>query len=201
MSRETAESCGGTRADRTDRGGAQASHFVGKRTRDEWALGLRRRTPAPVHGMTRRIWRPAQDFDGIVRIAPAWPVVSAVDAAAKSRAGPQVLPDQRGSRPRDNVRAVGTVRVGEFEWDEAKAHSNVRKHGVTFEEAMTVFLDELAVPFEEGRHSDRLVLIGESQLGRTVLVVFTERIANGTIRIIGARRATKRERRAYAEGD
>jgi hypothetical protein len=78
----------------------------------------------------------------------------------------------------------------------------VRKHDVTFfEEAMTVFLDELAVPFEEGDHSDRLVLVGESQLGRTVLVVFTERVASGIIRIISARRATKRERRAYAEGD
>jgi uncharacterized protein len=51
---------------------------------------------------------------------------------------------------------VGTVRVGEFEWDETKARANVRKHGVTFEEAMTVFLDELAVPFEEGEHTDRL---------------------------------------------
>ena len=105
------------------------------------------------------------------------------------------------ARSRDTVRAVGTVRVGEFEWDEAKARSNVRKHGVTFEEAMTVFLDELAVPFEEGKHSDRLALVGESQLGRTVLVVFTERVAGGMIRIISARRATKRERRAYAEGD
>ncbi len=96
---------------------------------------------------------------------------------------------------------MGTVRVGEFEWDATKARANARKHGVTFEEAMTVFLDELAVPFEEGEHSDRLVLVGESQLGRTVLVVFTERVASGIIRIISARRATKRERRAYAEGD
>ena len=51
---------------------------------------------------------------------------------------------------------------------------------------MTVFLDELALPFEEGRHSHRLVLVGESQPGRTVLVVFTERVANGIIRIIRA---------------
>jgi hypothetical protein len=96
---------------------------------------------------------------------------------------------------------VGTVRVGEFEWDDAKARANARKHKVTFEEAMTVFVDELAVPFEEGEHPDRLVLVGESQLGRMVLVVFTERVADGIIRIISARRATKRERRAYAQGD
>jgi uncharacterized DUF497 family protein len=96
---------------------------------------------------------------------------------------------------------MGTVRVGEFEWDDAKARANVRKHGVTFEEAMTVFLDELAVPFEEGEHADRLILVGESQLGRTILVVFTERVASGIIRIISARRATKREQKAYAEED
>jgi uncharacterized protein len=96
---------------------------------------------------------------------------------------------------------VGTVRVGEFEWDDAKAKANVRKHGVTFEEAMTVFLDELAVPFEEGEHPERLVLVGELPLGRMVLVVFTERVVRGTIRIISARRATKSERRAYVEGD
>jgi uncharacterized DUF497 family protein len=96
---------------------------------------------------------------------------------------------------------VATVRVGEFEWDDAKARANVRKHAVSFEEAMTVFLDELAVPYEEGAHRDRLVLIGESKLGRTLLIVFTERTAGGIIRIISARRATKRERRAYAEGD
>ncbi len=54
---------------------------------------------------------------------------------------------------------MGTLRVGEFEWDDGKARANVRKHGVTFEEAMTVFLDELAVPFEEGEHPDRLILV------------------------------------------
>jgi hypothetical protein len=93
------------------------------------------------------------------------------------------------------------IRVGDFEWDNAKAYANVRKHGVAFEEAMTVFLDQLAVPFEEPTHPDRLVLLGESQLGRTVLVVFTERVASGTIQIISTRRATKRERQAYAERD
>ncbi|MGA2450796.1 MAG: BrnT family toxin [Polyangiaceae bacterium] len=66
---------------------------------------------------------------------------------------------------------------------------------------MTVFLDELAVPFEEGEHPDRPVLVGESRLGRTILVVFTERVATGMIRIISARRVAKRERKAYAEED
>lgn len=65
---------------------------------------------------------------------------------------------------------------------------------------MTAFLDELAVPFEEPAHPERLILLGESGLGRLLVVVFAERVAGGIIRIISARRATKRERRAYAEG-
>lgn len=64
---------------------------------------------------------------------------------------------------------------------------------------MTVFLDELAVPFADVMHPERLVLVGESRLGRVLLVVFTERLASGTLRIITARRATKRERQAYEE--
>jgi uncharacterized protein len=96
---------------------------------------------------------------------------------------------------------VGTVRAGDFEWDVAKARSNASKHGVSFEEAMTVFLDELAAPFVEPAHPERLVLIGESRLGRVLLVVFTERVPSGMIRLISARRANKRERRAYAEDD
>jgi Ribonuclease toxin, BrnT, of type II toxin-antitoxin system len=85
------------------------------------------------------------------------------DAQRRSIGNKGRFPGADGARPRDSVRAVGTVRVGEFEWDEAKARANVRKHGVTFEEAMTIFLDELAVPFEEGDHADRLVQVGESQ--------------------------------------
>jgi uncharacterized DUF497 family protein len=96
---------------------------------------------------------------------------------------------------------VATVRVGEFEWDDAKGRANLRKHGVSFEEAMTVFLDDLAVPFEEPAHPERLVLIGESHVGRVLLVVFAERAVSGMLRLISARRANKRERRAYAEED
>jgi uncharacterized protein len=96
---------------------------------------------------------------------------------------------------------VATVRVGEFEWDDAKGRANLRKHGVSFEEAMTVFLDDLAVPFEEPSHPERLVLIGESALGRVLLIVFAERAASGMLRLISARRANKREQRAYVEED
>jgi uncharacterized DUF497 family protein len=96
---------------------------------------------------------------------------------------------------------MATVRVGEFEWDDAKGRANIRKHGVSFEEAMTVFLDELAVPLEEPAHAERLILIGESRLGQLLLVVFAERLAGAIIRIISARRANRRERRTYAEKD
>ena len=66
---------------------------------------------------------------------------------------------------------------------------------------MTVFLDDLALPIEEWAHPGRLVLIGESSLGRTLLVVFTERVGGGIIRIVSARRASKRELRSYAENE
>jgi hypothetical protein len=94
---------------------------------------------------------------------------------------------------------VATVRVGDFEWNEEKAEANLAKHGISFQEAMTVFLDELSVPLAEIAHPERLVLIGESRLGRVLLVVFTERLKSGKLRLISARRATKRERRAYEE--
>jgi uncharacterized DUF497 family protein len=94
---------------------------------------------------------------------------------------------------------VATVRVGDFEWDEEKAKANLAKHGISFQEAMTVFLDELSVPLAEIAHPERLLIIGESRLGRVLLVVFTERLKSGTLRLISARRATKRERRAYEE--
>jgi uncharacterized DUF497 family protein len=94
---------------------------------------------------------------------------------------------------------VAIVRVGDFEWDEEKAKANLAKHGISFQEAMTVFLDELSVPLAEIAHPERLVIIGESRLGRVLLVVFTERLKSGTLRLISARRATKRERRAYEE--
>lgn len=94
---------------------------------------------------------------------------------------------------------MGTVRVGEYEWDEDKAKANVHKHGVAFEEAMTVFLDELGLPLQDIAEPSRLILIGQSRLARTVLVVFTEVMPRGTLRIISARRATRRERKAYEE--
>ena len=88
----------------------------------------------------------------------------------------------------------------EFEWDKDKASSNEKKHQVTFEEAATVFADPLAAIFDDVVHSEeeqREIIIGHSAENRLLLVCFTERA--GAIRIISARRATKREHKDYEE--
>jgi len=75
-----------------------------------------------------------------------------------------------------------------FEWDENKARSNTKKHGVTFEESSSVFADEVH-SIEEPRE----IIVGHSAAGRLLVVSFTER--GEAIRIISARQASKRERR------
>lgn len=88
-----------------------------------------------------------------------------------------------------------------FEWDRNKAATNLKKHEVSFEEAITVFDDPLAVIFDDPDHSDkedREIIIGRSILKRLVLVCFTERLEN-VIRIISARLLTKQERQDYEE--
>ncbi|HYT93774.1 MAG TPA: BrnT family toxin [Gemmataceae bacterium] len=87
-----------------------------------------------------------------------------------------------------------------FEWDKDKAAANKKKHGVTFEEAATVFDDPLAAIFDDEAHSkdeQREIIVGHSTKKRLLLVCFTERA--GAVRIISARRATKRERKDYEE--
>ena len=85
-----------------------------------------------------------------------------------------------------------------FEWDPAKAALNKRKHGVTFEEASECFHDPLAIVLDEPAHPERLILIGQTRRLRLIFTVFVERRV-GSIRIISARLATRRERRAYEE--
>jgi uncharacterized DUF497 family protein len=90
-----------------------------------------------------------------------------------------------------------------FEWDPAKAKANVRKHGVSFEEAQSVFFDEFAVQFFDEKHAaeeERFLMLGMSSEARLLLVCHCERRAGSVIRIISARRATKRES-AYYGGD
>lgn len=88
-----------------------------------------------------------------------------------------------------------------FEWDPVKARKNLRKHGVTFEEASSVFYDPLAVTGADPDHSggeERMVTFGMSSSGRLLVVVHTER--SNAIRVISARVATKHERHIYEEG-
>src|SRR5437763_3908124 len=89
----------------------------------------------------------------------------------------------------------------EFEWDEDKAKKNLKKHGVSVEEASAVFGDPLALTIPDPLHSeeeDRFITLGESHRRRLVVVVSTDR--GDKIRIISARVATRRERRDYEEG-
>lgn len=88
-----------------------------------------------------------------------------------------------------------------FEWDEAKALANEKKHGVSFAEAETVFSDNLALHQYDGPHSwneERFIIIGMSERPRLLFVVYVERIEE-TFRLISARPATVRERRTYEE--
>ena len=85
-------------------------------------------------------------------------------------------------------------------WDERKADLNARNHGVTFEEAATVFSDPLALIIEDVGHPENARIIGESEALRILLVVFVERDED-VLRLISARRATRHERRRYEEGE
>ena len=88
-----------------------------------------------------------------------------------------------------------------FEWDEEKAKASLRKHGVGFDEAATVFADPFSLTVPDpaySRHEQRYVDIGGSGRGRVLVVVYAERGAN--IRIISCRKATLSERRLYEEG-
>ena len=88
----------------------------------------------------------------------------------------------------------------QFEWDQPKAAANLRKHGVSFEEAQSVFYDEFAIQFYDDEHSteeERFLLLGMSDAARVLLVCHCEREAGNTIRIISARKATKAESTFY----
>ena len=89
-----------------------------------------------------------------------------------------------------------------FEWDEAKNLGNLRKHGVSFDEASTIFGDSLSVTIDDPAHSvreRRFVTLGYSANQRLLTVVHTDRGRH--IRIISARVATRSERKAYEEGE
>ena len=89
----------------------------------------------------------------------------------------------------------------EFEWDERKATANLKKHGVSFHEAGTIFGDPMAITFHDPDHSEteqRFLTVGLSQSDRLLVVAHTDR--GRKTRIISARMMTKHERKIYEEG-
>jgi uncharacterized protein len=92
------------------------------------------------------------------------------------------------------------VKKIRFEWDEQKDKINQQKHGISFEEAESVFLDDYAVQFWDEEHSqdeERFLLLGLSSKMRILLVVHCFREEDAIIRIISARKATKNESKEY----
>lgn len=88
----------------------------------------------------------------------------------------------------------------EFEWNPVKAKANLKKHGVAFEEATTVFFDDRAIEFYDDSHfdwEDRMLLLGLSTNLRLLLVCHCYRESDSVIRIISARKATKNESKLY----
>ncbi len=84
----------------------------------------------------------------------------------------------------------------EFEWDAQKARSNLRKHGVDFADCVSVFFDDLAITIEDdSSDEERFLTVGADALGRLLVVVYTW--LGERIRIISARKATRRERDQY----
>lgn len=91
----------------------------------------------------------------------------------------------------------------EFEWNFRKAISNQNKHGISFEEAKSVFYDEFAVQFYDAENSeleDRFLILGLSNESRILLICHCEQDSENIIRIISARKATKNERILYKGG-
>jgi uncharacterized DUF497 family protein len=93
---------------------------------------------------------------------------------------------------------VATVISGDFEWDDAKAEQNVRKHGVSFDEAASAFFDPAHLVLDDPKYDGRSWLIGFSHQARLLLFVHVDRGVR--VRIVSARKAEKHEAKLYREG-
>ena len=90
-----------------------------------------------------------------------------------------------------------------FDWDENKNRINLEKHGITFEEASTVFFDDRAILFDDPEHSideDRLLLLGMGETAKVCIVCHCYKESDTVIRIISARQATRKEEQRYVRG-
>lgn len=90
-----------------------------------------------------------------------------------------------------------------FDWNYCKNETNKKKHGISFEEAKTAFFDERAVVFDDPEHSekeDRFLLLGMSENANLCIVCHCYRESDTVIRLISARKATKKESERYARG-
>ena len=96
---------------------------------------------------------------------------------------------------------MATVVFGDFEWDDRKAVVNLKKHGVSFEEAITALADPYSIGAPDVVFTERWITIGRSALLRVLFVVHTENLSGGRIRIISARKASATQRRKYEEAD
>ncbi len=86
-----------------------------------------------------------------------------------------------------------------YQWDDDKATANLRKHGIDFADAVSVFSDDLAITIPDERFDEeRFITVGMDAFGRVLVVVYTWR--GNEIRLISARKATRRERKQYEEG-
>jgi len=95
---------------------------------------------------------------------------------------------------------MGAAMQYNFEWDEFKAQLNIKKHGISFDEAKTVFNDENSITIDDPYHSseeERYINIGRSENGNILIVIYTERGDN--LRIISARKATTAEKKEYEQ--
>lgn len=94
---------------------------------------------------------------------------------------------------------MASVIVGDFEWSDAKARTNLTKHGVSFEEAVTVLADPDAISAPDIVDPDRWIVIGCSAILRILFVVQTEQHKTGRTRILSTRKASPAQRRKYEE--
>ena len=152
------------------------------------------RWPAPFQRSAHLLWVRAKG------IPVHWPRSFLAQPTALAFAH---LPEARDAeRAEDGRGAAGRIYTSRviFTWDVRKNAANVKKHGVDFREAATVFYDPLSITFPDEDHSDdeeRFLTIGASARGSVLVISHTEE--GDTIRIISARAATPRERRFYEE--